>query len=92
MINEFGELIRKKEIEKLSEEIRKLTIKQIDSLWFKCGWIENTKGKNNALLLRKIKRIRKDKKFAILSLKNLLLETSKKEVVENLSEIKDSLF
>ena len=90
MINEFGEEITEEEIFKIAEKIRGLTIQQIDNLWYKCGWIDLERGDNKALSKTKIEEIKRDKNLTLKSVRNLLMETPKKEFVEELSKIEQA--
>lgn len=86
MINEFGEKIEMKEIEKIAERIRKLPAKKIDLLWHKCGWVDSGKAqRNKALPNRKISKIMNSRSYARKFILALLHETPKSEVLDHLS-------
>lgn len=89
MLNEFNEKINDKLINQFTIKIRKLSKKQIDEFWHKCGWKDKEKGKNQALPDWRLEKIKKDSDFAKKNIINLLLETPKKESLKNFKNIKE---
>lgn len=84
MMNEFGEEITAREVNELSEKIRKLSEEEIDRLWFRCGWVESDRGKNKALSPKRISSMKKEPSFAKTQVRNLLMETPKIELMKNI--------
>jgi hypothetical protein len=87
MINEFGEEIKERDIKRIAEKIIRLSSEEIDILWFKCGWIDSAKGQNKALPISKIELMKKNKRTMVKALKNLFLETPRKEIEKRIKEI-----
>lgn len=88
MINEFGESIKDWEIKEIAVKIQKLSEKQIDNLWHKCGWVDSEKNPENKSLPRKrILMIKGNDTLAKQHITSLLFETPKKVIYQALSEI-----
>ena len=71
------------EKEKIINKIRQLSKKDIDKLFYNCGWIDEKKGKNKSLPDDKINKIKRgDSKL----IDTLIQETGIKEIKENLKK------
>ena len=80
--NYLGERVSKKFINKAGEKIMKLPKSEIDEIWYKMGWIEESHGKNKALPDWRLEKIKNEKDWAKQSLINLFLESPQKEFVK----------
>ena len=90
MINEFGELIEASEVLKIAQRIMNLAPEKIDLLWYRCGWIDSVKTKGNkALSNKKIREIKKSTRLSKQHSLALFLETPKKEVLSELSDLEN---
>ena len=90
MKNEFGEIISENKIEKIAKRIQKLSFDEIDTLFYKCGWVNTKKEKENKALEKdEISEIKKNSDIALAKTKNLLIETSIKEVLKNLNAVEN---
>lgn len=79
LANEFGEEINKYELVEIADKVRKLEAKDIDELFFDCGWKDKNRGKNKALPIEKIEEMKADEQTAIQMVTRLFEETPKDE-------------
>jgi hypothetical protein len=86
--NELEETISNKEIDEITQRIIKLTPKELDLLWHRCGYILSDRDfHHNALSQSYISKIKSGEKVAKTLVEALLLETPKKEVLKHLDKI-----
>ena len=66
--------------------IMNFSLNEIDEFWFSLGWVDSERGKNKSLSNWRIRKIRQDKKFARISIKNLLLESDINDFLDKLEK------
>lgn len=83
--NEFGETLTKDELNMAVNIVMSLSMKEIDELWFKIGWIDSEKDSGyKALPEWRLDKIKRDRKSAEGALFNLFQETPKKEFISKI--------
>jgi hypothetical protein len=91
--NEFGETISDKDFDDLVKRIRKLSDKQIDELWYLCGYIYSEdsypyREKNfKAITQEYLDKIRMDFESAKIVVGWLWDETKTEEIMRNLEKV-----
>ena len=79
--NEFGDEISENNMRKIVKQIQLLTLERIDLFFYNCGWEDSEKGKNMSMPDFRLKKIKENYEFADKQLKNLFLETPKKQFI-----------
>lgn len=85
MRNEFGDEFTADEIEDIADRVRRLSGSLIDELWSLCGWSDANRGVQRSLPPRIIEDIRNNAPERIRRVVNLISETPKQELLQNLS-------
>ncbi len=86
--NEFGETVSEKELEEMAKRFRKLSPKQIDEVWYRCGFIITDHEKGfKALRKTDIEAIVKGLDTAKEKVWDLVLETHVSDVKKALAEM-----
>jgi len=86
------------EIEDIAKRIQSLSLNNIDNLWKECGWVDSEaeEDKRKSLPNWRLKKIKKDKKFAEESFVNLITDDPYSELrtaslfLTNLSKLEKS--
>jgi len=88
--NEFNEKISEEELINFSKRIRNLSDKDIDELWFLCGFIISEREERyKAVRQEEVDRIRESLNSAKEVVWNLLAEIRLEDFTKNLSKIKE---
>lgn len=88
MRNELGEEISDKEIIDLTKRVVKLLDKEIDALWFSCGWIvENHEEEFKSLRNEDLRYLRHSFEYARRKVSDLLEECHIEEFRTNLTNV-----
>jgi len=91
VLNEFGEEITNKRLIEIVDEVKKLDSKRIDELFFECGWIDDSHGKNKALPDEKIEEIKSDDRTSFEMIKALFQEMRKEDFLYIIKEQTNAL-
>ncbi len=86
-----GKEINKDKFRKIIKIIRNLDLKQIDNFFYNLKWIDSEAEKGRALPFWRIKKIKKDKKFAEDFIDTLFQETPKKEFLKEFNKLNNKL-
>lgn len=78
-INEFGEEISTDKLGEIARKVKKLEPKEIDELFFDCGFRAVARGNNKALSDEKIAGIKNEETIAIEMITALFRETPKED-------------
>jgi hypothetical protein len=84
--NEFGEEISLAEIQDIARRIRKFEKKQIDDIFFGCGYRERSRGKNRSLSDKRLEEIKENPQAAFEVIKIIFQETRRDDFFYSFNE------